>query len=164
MGKRLAKAEVAVVRQRTSYTCVAASLSSALACLEPDADIGLVDHLLSNEGGSYFEEAMEVAQIYGVASRYQMLASVEDLAAWTALGLPVIIGWNTKPKGAPRNRHASVVFDVTDRGVLIMDPHHDETLEVPFEEFDWRWQEDSGSNGWRYTVRRSAIFLGTEPF
>lgn len=82
-----------------------------------------------------------------------------QLREWTDNALPVLIAWN--PEGRKWS-HASVVFDVDDVNVHIMDPNipdPEETVRVvPIKEFLGKWHEDAE----RYMVRRPALVVELE--
>lgn len=162
MSLKIAKAKIEPIRQRTQFTCVAASLSMALGavgvkCTEDDVlDVlgGRPPH------GMTWDDALSVAQYFGAKCIMVCPCTIGELKENTDAGYPVIIGWN--PEGRPWG-HASVVFDVTDDEVHIADPNipnPGSTVRVKsYDDFYKCWVEPRGD---RYLVRRSALIVRRE--
>lgn len=110
--------------------------------------------------GAAWEDALATAQHYGMRATLTTPSTVNQLKEWTDKGIPVMIAWN--PEGRPWS-HASVVFDVDDKGtVYVADPNipdPDETVRVvPKAEFYKKWYEQ-----WpNYLVRRPACAIERE--
>lgn len=157
-----AAAAVIPVRQRTQYSCMAASMAMALNALgiqTTEDEVNRVMGCAPMQGASW-EEALACAQHYGVRGTLVVPATLAQLKAWTDAGSPVMIGWN--PEGRDWS-HASLVFDVSPEGLVsVADPNipdPDQTVRlVPREEFYRKWAEK-----WpRYMVRRPALALERE--
>lgn len=159
---RTAKAEVVPVRQRTQYSCMAASMSMCLKALGYDLDEDTVNRVMGAAPmkGAAWEQALACAQHFGCRATLTMPSTVEQLKAWTDAGIPVMIAWN--PEGRPWS-HASVVFDVdSDLNVYVADPNipnPKETVRVVSEsEFYGKWYEKFPD----YLVRRPACAIERE--
>ena len=163
MRIKLSKANVKPVRQRTQYSCMAASASMCLQALDyPHAtedEVNKVMGALPMQGAAW-EQALACAQHYGCRATLTMPSTVKQLKEWTDRGVPVMIAWN--PEGRDWS-HASVVFDVDeDLNVYVADPNipdPDETVRVvPKTEFYSKWYEK-----WpNYLVRRPACAIERE--
>lgn len=151
-----ARADVRPMRQRSQFTCMAASASMALGALGIDVDEDTVNRVMGAKPlhGASWEDALATAQYFGCRATLHAPCTIEQLKAWTDEGLPVLIGWN--PEGRPWS-HASLVFDVDDMNVHVADPNcpnPDHTVRVvPIQEFLEKWKEDRGD----YLVRRPAM-------
>ncbi len=86
--------------------------------------------------------------------------SIPILKQWTDAGVPAIIAWN--PEGRPWS-HASVVFDVDDENVHIMDsniPDPDQTVRVvKHADFYSKWFEKYNE---KLLIRRPACAIELE--
>lgn len=163
MRRKLSKANVKPVRQRTQYSCMAASAAMCLQALDyPNAtedEVNKVMGALPMKGAAW-EQALACAQHYGCRATLTMPSTVKQLKEWTDRGVPVMIAWN--PEGREWS-HASVVFDVDDDlNVYVADPNipdPDETVRVvPKTEFYSKWYEK-----WpNYLVRRPACAIERE--
>ena len=154
--QREAKAAVTPVRQRTQYSCMAASMAMCLRALDHDVTEDEVNNVMGARPmkGAAWEQALATAQHYGCRATLTMPATVEQLKAWTDRGVPVMIAWN--PEGRDWS-HASVVFDVDDDlNVYVADPNipnPKETVRVVSEDdFYHKWFEKFPD----YLVRRPA--------
>ena len=160
---RVAKANVEPVRQRTQYSCMAASMTMCLKALGYDSlDEDQVNRVMGAQPmkGAAWEQALACAQHYGCRATLTMPATVEQLKAWTDAGIPIMIAWN--PEGRPWS-HASVVFDVDDDlNVYVADPNIPNPKEtvriVPEAEFYGKWYEKFPD----YLVRRPACAIERE--
>lgn len=161
--QREAKAAVEPVRQRTQYSCMAASMTMCLKALGyTDLDEDQVNRVMGAQPmkGAAWEQALACAQHYGCRSTLTMPSTVEQLKAWTDAGVPVMIAWN--PEGRPWS-HASVVFDVDDDlNVYVADPNipnPKETVRIVSEsDFYGKWYEKFPD----YLVRRPACAIERE--
>lgn len=162
---RTAKANVTPVRQRTQYSCMAASMAMCLNALDHNVDEDEVNRVMGARPmkGAAWEEALACAQHYGCRATLTTPATVTQLKAWTDQGIPVMIAWN--PEGRDWS-HASVVFDVVDgpegRVVHVADPNipnPEKTVRVVGEDdFYGKWYEK-----WpNYLVRRPALAIERE--
>lgn len=162
MSRKTAKAGVLPVRQRTQYSCMAASMMMCLKALGHACDEDEVNKVMGATPmrGAAWEHALATAQHYGCRATLTSPATVAQLKAWTDAGSPVMIAWN--PEGRDWS-HASVVFDVDDDGnVHVADPNipdPDETVRVvPKADFYKMWYEK-----WpKYLVRRPAMAIERE--
>jgi hypothetical protein len=163
--RKLAKADVKPVRQRTQYSCMAASMAMCLNALGFDCDEDEVNKVMGARPmkGAAWEEALACAQHYGCRATLTTPCTVTQLKEWTDAGIPVMIAWN--PEGRDWS-HASVVFDVVDgpeeRVVHVADPNipnPEKTVRVVGEdEFYSKWYEK-----WpNYLVRRPACAIDRE--
>ena len=163
MNTKTAKAAVEPVRQRTQYSCMAASMTMCLKALGYDSlDEDQVNRVMGAQPmkGAAWEQALACAQHYGCRATLTMPATVEQLKAWTDAGIPIMIAWN--PEGRPWS-HASVVFDVdADLNVYVADPNIPNPKEtvrvVPEAEFYGKWYEKFPD----YLVRRPAMAVERE--
>lgn len=153
---------VTPIRQRTQYSCGAASLSmalKALGCTFCDEDkVNEVMGAAPMQGASW-EQIAAAANHYGCRSTLVVPSTLAQVRAWTDAGKPVLIGWN--PEDRPWS-HASLVFDVTDTAVFVADPNCPDPLqtvrEMPHADFYKKWSEEW--NG--YKVRRPAMMIDRE--
>ena len=161
--KKLAKAMVVPVRQRTQYTCVPCSLMMCLKALGMDwLDEDTVNDVMGARPmkGATWEQVVATAQHFGKRATFTAPCTVTQLKEWTDKGIPVMIAWN--PEGRDWS-HASVVFDVSDEGqVSVADPNipnPDEMVRVlSTNEFYKTWYEK-----WpNYLVRRPAVAITHE--
>src|SRR3989344_1735691 len=121
--KKIARADVTPLRQRSQYSCMAASMTMCLKALGYDTDEDQVNRVMGAQPmrGAAWEQALACAQYFGCRATLTMPAAVEQLKAWTDASVPVMIAWN--PEGRPWS-HASVVFDVdADLNVYVADPN-----------------------------------------
>jgi len=161
-GSRTAAANVEPVRQRTQYSCMAASMAMCLRANDHDVTEDEVNNVMGARPmkGAAWEQALATAQHYGCRATLTMPATVEQLKAWTDAGIPIMIAWN--PEGRPWS-HASVVFDVDDDlNVYVADPNipnPKETVRVVSEDdFYHKWYEQFPD----YLVRRPACAIERE--
>lgn len=113
MADKTAKANVSPVRQRTQYSCMAASMTMCLRALDHDVTEDEVNRVMGARPmkGAAWEQALATAQHYGCRATLTMPSTVEQLRAWSDRGIPIMIAWN--PEGRPWS-HASTAYDVTD--------------------------------------------------
>lgn len=162
MIDRVAKADVKGIRQRTQYSCVAASVTACLQALGKDVTEDEVNKVLGAEPmrGARWEEALATIQYFGCRGTLVVPATLAMVREQTDKGNPVVIAWN--PEGRPWS-HASVISDVGDSDVTIMDPNCVDPNEyfkvVPHGEFYKKWMEP---NGEKMMVRRPALFVELE--
>jgi hypothetical protein len=163
---KIAKAEVAQIRQETQFTCCAASIAAALKAHGKDyteADVNKVLGAAPMYGASW-ESILATVQYFGLRGHLVAPATPRMLKEWTDQGLPVIIGWN--PEGRPWS-HASTVFDVTEEPdglhVHVMDPNipnPSQTTRVLHEnEFCQKWSEKMTDS---LILRRPALVVERE--
>jgi len=159
---KIAKANVEPVRQRTQYSCMAASMTMCLRALDHDVTEDEVNAVMGARPmkGAAWEQALACAQHYGCRATLTMPATVEQLKEWTDAGVPIMIAWN--PEGRPWS-HASVVFDVDDDlNVFVADPNMPNPKKtvrvVPEDEFYGKWYEKFPD----YLVRRPACAIARE--
>lgn len=161
MITRQARADVKMIRQETQYTCVAASISACLAAHGKDVTEAQVNRILGAEPmrGATWEDAMTVLQYFGMRGILVIPCTLAMLKEATDKGNPAIIGWN--PEGRPWS-HASVVHDVNDQFVHVMDPNcpdPNQTVRlVPHAEFHSKWSEKFGD----VLIRRPALIVERE--
>jgi len=162
MNPKTAKANVEPVRQRTQFSCMAASMAMCLRALDHDVTEDEVNNVMGARPmkGAAWEQALATAQHYGCRATLTMPSTVEQLKAWTDAGVPVMIAWN--PEGRPWS-HASVVFDVDDDlNVYVADPNIPNPKKtvrvVPEDEFYGKWYEKFPD----YLVRRPACAISRE--
>lgn len=155
-------APVTPIRQRTQYTCGAASLSMALKALGctlcSEDEVNKVMGAAPMQGASW-EQIAAAANHYGCRSTLVVPSTLAQVRQWTDAGKPVLIGWN--PEGRPWS-HASLVFDVTESFVFVADPNCPDpsqtVREVSHTDFYGKWAEEW--NG--YKVRRPAMVIDRE--
>jgi hypothetical protein len=162
MSNKTAKANVEPVRQRTQYSCMAASMAMCLRALDHDVTEDEVNRVMGARPmkGAAWEQALATAQHYGCRATLTMPATVEQLKAWTDAGVPVMIAWN--PEGRDWS-HASVVFDVDDDlNVYVADPNLPNPKKtvrtVTEDDFYGKWYEKFPD----YLVRRPACAIERE--
>lgn len=155
------KANVTPVRQRTQYSCVAASLTMSMKALGFDCDEETVNKVLGARPmvGASWEQCMAAAQHYGFRCTLTTPSTLAQVKAWTDAGTPVIIGWNTGNEWS----HASVIFDVDEENVMVADPNITDPAQlvriVPHKEFYEKWFEKSTEG---YKIRRPAMAVERE--
>ena len=164
---KTAAANFVPVRQRTQFTCVAASTAMSLQALGvQDCDEDTVNRVLGAAPmkGASWEQVLATAQHYGVRATLTVPATLSQVKEWTDAGKPVMIGWN--PEGREWS-HASVIFDVQPcpiHGLMVYvaDPNcpdPEQTVRVvPKSEFYSKWYEKFPN----YLVRRPALMLERE--
>jgi len=160
---KTAKADVEPIRQRTQFSCMAASMCMCLqAHGTQDCDEDTVNRVMGAKPmqGATWEQALACAQHYGMRATLMSPCTVKQLKAWTDAGTPVMIAWN--PEGREWS-HASVVFDVDDDlNVSVADPNipdPDETVRVVSkDDFYKKWYEKWPD----YLVRRPAMAIERE--
>jgi len=165
-NRRIAKANVNPIRQRTQFSCVAASTAMALNALGVKCNEDEVNEVIGARPmtGASWESVLACVQHYGCRGTLVTPSTVKQLKEWTDAGKPVLIGWN--PEGREWS-HASLVFDVVEReggglDVYVADsniPDPEETVRViDAKEFYSKWYEKY--NG--YLIRRSALMVDNE--
>lgn len=166
MTSKTAKAAVQPVRQRTQYSCMAASMAMSLRALGFDTNEDTVNRVMGAAPmkGAAWEQALACAQHYGCRATLTTPATLSQVKAWTDAGVPVMIAWN--PEGREWS-HASLIFDVVEDKehgflVYVADPNipdPEETVRiVPKKEFYSKWYEK-----WpNYLVRRPACAIDRE--
>jgi len=162
MTNKTARAAVPEMRQETQFTCVAASISACLQALDKPFTERDVNRVLGAEPlrGARWEEALATIQYFGCRGHLVIPATLAMVREWTDDGKPVIIAWN--PEGRPWS-HASVIFDVTDDIVKVMDPNIPDpsisVREISHAEFYKTWNEPMGDS---MVVRRPALMVEVE--
>lgn len=162
MTMKTAKAEITPIRQRTQYSCMAASLSMALEAQGAKFEEDTINEVMGARPmqGATWEQAIGAAQHFGMRATLVSPCALSQLKEWTDRGIAVMIAWN--PEGREWS-HASCVFDVDDDwNVHVADPNipdPDQTVRVVTrEEFLKKWFEK-----WpRYLVRRCALAIERE--
>ena len=161
--KKLAKAMVIPVRQRTQYTCVPCSLSMCLKAL----GIGewmtedIVNDVMGARPmkGATWEAVINAAQHFGKRATLTAPCTIEQMKEWTDKGLPIMIAWN--PEGREWS-HASTVFHVCDEYVWVADPNipdpNEVVRKVTHKEFYNKWYEKHSN----YLVRRPCVVISHE--
>lgn len=163
--RRLAKADVKPVRQRSQFSCVASSTCMALNALGVKCTEDQVNEVIGAKPmqGARWEEVLACAQYFGCRATLTTPATLTQVKAWTDAGKPVLIAWN--PEGRDWS-HASLIFDVTgEKGSYVVHvadpniPNPDKTTrEVSEDEFYSKWFEK-----WpNYLVRRPALMIERE--
>lgn len=159
--EKYAEAKFNKIRQRTQYTCMAASLTMCLDTFGVKTDEDEVAGLMgvSSRTGGTWESVFAVAQHFGIKSALLVPSSIESIKKATDSGLPVMITWN------PENRnwsHASVVYDVRGNSVFISDPNipnpNKVVREVNIDDFYSMWYEKWPD----FLVRRVAMIFSRE--
>ena len=165
--QKAAGANLTPIRQRTQFTCVAASTAMCLQALGvQNCDEDTVNQVLGAAPmrGATWEQVLATAQHYGVRATLTVPATLSQVKAWTDAGKPVMIGWN--PEGREWS-HASVIFDVQPCAVHgfmvhVADPNcpdPEQTVRIlPKSEFYAKWYEKVP----HYLVRRPALMLERE--
>lgn len=159
---KIARADVKPVRQRTQFSCMAASMAMALKSLGIECSEDMTAKVMGVQPmrGATWEDATAAAQHWGCIATLRTPATISWLKEKTDQGDPVIIAWN--PEGREWS-HASVVFDVDDQeNVHIADPNipdPEQTVRiVSRKDFYGKWSEK-----WpRYMVRRPAMWITRE--
>lgn len=164
---KIARAEVAQLRQQTQYTCCATSIAAALRAHGKNVSEEDVNRVLdaSPMAGASWEAMLATVQYFGCRGTLVVPATPRMLKAWTDAGVPVIIAWN--PEGRPWS-HASTVYDVVEGpdgklSVHIMDPNipnPTETTRILGEdEFCQKWGEKVSES---LIMRRPAMAVERE--
>lgn len=159
---KMAKADVRPIRQRTQYSCMAASMTMALGANGVETNEDEVNKVMGCKPmqGASWEQALACAQHFGMRATLVTPCSMSQLKAWTDRGVPVMIAWN--PEGRDWS-HASLVFDVDDEGSIhVADPNipdPEQTVRiVSRDEFLKKWFEKWPD----YLVRRPALAIERE--
>ena len=163
--RRLAKAEVTPIRQRSQFTCVTTSTCMALNAVGVKCNEDQVNEVIGAKPmqGARWEEVLACAQYFGCRATLTTPATLTQVKAWTDQGKPVLIAWN--PEGRDWS-HASLIFDVTgEKGSYVVHvadpniPNPDKTTrEVGEDDFYAKWYEK-----WpNYLVRRPALMIERE--
>lgn len=161
MMDRQAKADVTPIRQRTQYSCMAASLCMCLNAHGHTCNEDEVNSVMRAKPmrGASWEDALAAAQHYGMRATLTVPCTIPQLKQWTDEGIPIMIAWN--PEGRPWS-HASVVYDIDDEYVYVADPNipdPEETVRiVPHKEFYGKWFEKAEN----YLIRRPALAIERE--
>lgn len=167
MSEKVARADVAQLRQTTQFTCCATSITSALHALGKPFTEDDVNKVLGAApmAGATWEAMLATVQYFGCRGTLVVPCTPRMLKAWTDRGIPVVIAWN--PEGRPWS-HASTVFDVKEGEdgkltVYIMDsniPNPDETTRVmDADTFCQKWGEKVSDT---LIVRRPAMAIERE--
>ena len=160
--KRLAKAMVVPVRQRTQYTCVPCSLSMCLRALGLDwITEDIVNDVMGARPmkGATWEQVLAATQHFGKRGTLTSPCTIEQLKEWTDQGIPVMIAYN--PEGRDWS-HASVVFHVDSDTVYVADPNIPDPNEF-VREFSWKEFYGVWYEKWpNYLVRRPAMAISHE--
>jgi hypothetical protein len=157
-----AKAGIVPIRQRTQFSCVAASMTMALGANGVETDEDEVNRVMGCKPmqGATWEQAIACAQHWGMRATLVSPCTLGQLKEWTDRGIPVLIAWN--PEGRDWS-HASCVFDVdAEENIYVADPNcpdPEQTVRVvPKTEFYGKWFEK-----WpNYLVRRPALAIERE--
>lgn len=159
---KASKADIAFRRQETQYTCCAASIAAALKAHGKDVTEAELNKVLgaSPMGGARWEEMLGTLQYFGMRGSLVVPATLGMVRQWTDAGTPVIIAWT------PRDRpwaHASVVYNVDDTYVHVMDPNLPDptqtSIVLTHEEFYSKWFEKFSDTLY---VRRPAMAIERE--
>ena len=166
MSTKVARANVAQIRQETQFTCCAASIAAALKAHGKNFTEEDVNKVLGATPmhGATWESMLATVQYFGLRGRLVSPATPRMLKEWTDAGLPVLIGWN--PEGRPWS-HASTVFDVTEEAdglhIHVMDPNvpnpSKTTRVVHEDEFCQKWSEKMSDS---LILRRPAMVVERE--
>ena len=113
MADKVARAEVAQIRQTTQFTCCATSITSALHALGKPLTEDDVNKVLGAApmAGATWEAMLATVQYFGCRGTLVVPCTPRMLKDWTDKGIPVVIAWN--PEGRPWS-HASTVYNVTE--------------------------------------------------
>lgn len=159
---KVARAAVNPVRQRSQYSCMAASMAMCLRSFGVPCDEDEVNRVMGAKPlrGAAWENALACGQHYGMRCTLMTPCTISQLKSWTDEEIPVMIAWN--PEGRPWS-HASVVFDVDDdHTVYVADPNMPDPNEtvrvVPKKDFYAKWYESFPD----YLVRRPALAVERE--
>ena len=163
--RRLAKANVNPIRQRSQFTCVTTSTCMALNAVGIKCNEDQVNDVIGAKAmhGARWEEVLACAQYFGCRATLTTPSTLTQVKSWTDQGKPVLIAWN--PEGRDWS-HASLIFDVTgEKGNFVVHiadpnmPNPDKTIrEVKEDDFYAQWYEK-----WpNYLVRRPACMLERE--
>lgn len=163
--RRIARANVSPIRQRSQFSCVSASTCMALNALGVNCTEDDVNKVIGAKPmqGARWEEVLACAQYFGCRATLTTPATLTQIKRWTDTGKPVLIAWN--PEGREWS-HASLIFDVVGEPgefiVHIADPNipnpNKTVREVTEDEFYSKWFEK-----WpNYLVRRPALMLERE--
>lgn len=155
-------AKVPYLRQRCQYTCVATSVTAAMQALGKQVTEDEVNLVLGAQAqrGASWEESLAALQYFGCRGTLVTPSSWEQMKSWTDHGVPVLIAWN--PEGRPWS-HASVVTDVSEKQITIMDPNVPDPSQgyrvLGREDFHSKWLEKVSET---LLVRRPALAVELE--
>jgi ABC-type bacteriocin/lantibiotic exporter with double-glycine peptidase domain len=106
------KPKIKPIRQRTQFSCVAASATMCLDSFGYNLTEDQVDRFFIQARpfvGASWEELTTCMQYFGLRTTLVVPSTVGQLKSWVEQGSPVLISWN--PEGKEWS-HSSVVFDV----------------------------------------------------
>ena len=163
--RRLAKADVNPIRQRSQFSCVATSTCMALNAVGVKCNEDQINQVIGAKPmqGARWEEVLACAQYFGCRATLTTPSTLTQVKEWTDQGKPVLIAWN--PEGRDWS-HASLIFDVVgEKGNFVVHiadpnmPNPDKTVrEVSEDDFYAKWYEK-----WpNYLVRRPALMIERE--
>lgn len=164
----ISKPKIKPIRQRTQFSCVAASATMCLECFGYTINESQTDRFFIKAKpffGASWDEIMACMQYFGLRTTLVVPSTVLQLKSWIEQGSPVIISWN--PEGKEWS-HSSVVFDVVEGKdgrlkVFVADPNianPSQTVRVLDEDDFYSKWFSKGSNG--VVMRRPAMRVERE--
>ncbi|MBL0217212.1 MAG: C39 family peptidase [Myxococcales bacterium] len=147
--------DVPVLRQATGYECGNTALASVMQYLgapRSPAEIAMLAR--TTPDGTDHANLVAAARATGATVIEKENGTLDEIAAFVARGLPVIVGWwplgpgdeDWQPGWSPAERrardcgHFSVIHGITATGVVLMDPEVG-SYELTFEAFDRAWYD-----------------------
>lgn len=147
--------DVSSVNQITAF-CGPASLKAAMeqyGIFVSMEEIGKV--VGCDENGVEAEALVEGAKKFGLNAYFEDNVSVEKIKEMVRKDIPVIVDWFKEDDG-----HYSVVIDVNDTELQIMDPETGEKVWMVWEEFVPIWFDFKiGDHDHEHPINRRAIFI-----
>ncbi len=97
------------------------------------------------EDGTTNDNLLLAAQAYGLDGVWHQNGTIEELRTYAHTNVPVIIEWFSSDESpAPGEPHYSIVLDVTDIHVLLLDPEDGKQYEMSHVKFMSTWFSFSG--------------------
>jgi hypothetical protein len=141
---------------------MAASLAACLQAWDKpcsEEDVNKIMGASAGRGASW-EELLAAAQYFGMRGVLIVPATLSIVKSYTDRGVPIVIAWN--PENRPWS-HASVIYDVTDSHVYVMDsniPNPNETTRVVTHDHFYKcWLEKFSE---KIIIRRPACAITRE--
>lgn len=98
------------------------------------------------EHGTDHDSLMKAAEILGFKPQQKANASLEELKQLVDQDIPVIVGWFSED-----DDHFSVVVEITEKMVVLMDPELDEgQRKMDVAEFETVWHDTDGPDRTRF--------------
>jgi len=89
------------------------------------------------ESGTDHADLMAALGVFGFRVTSKVNAKIEDIRSYLLRDIPVVVGWWSTDED-----HFSVVYDLDDRSIFMMDPELDEGIrKMPIKDFEKVWYD-----------------------